>query len=102
MFSQAKHSSGSGKTREIKEWVRKFASVPEDFAILVTELKCTEPGCPPLETIVALLGSENRKYQQKVHLSIEQIGEIDAKKISEQLQRQLENKEESVERHNEH
>src|SRR5687767_2785046 len=37
----------------VKEWVReRFKLRPED-AIMVSEVTCTIPGCPPLETSVA-------------------------------------------------
>jgi hypothetical protein len=56
VFDRLSGTSSSKKTRIVKDWIREFALVPDEFSILVTELKCTEPGCPPLETVVALLG----------------------------------------------
>lgn len=89
MFNQVKRSNSSNETRQLKDWIREFTAIPEDFAILVTELKCTEPGCPPLETVIALLGLGAAKYQQKIHLPINQISEAEAKSLSAKLQRQL-------------
>jgi nitrate reductase delta subunit len=37
----------------VKDWVRVRFSLPEDAAILVSEVACNLPGCPPLETAVA-------------------------------------------------
>lgn len=34
--------------------------------VMVTELACTEPGCPPVETVVALV-SEHSTEQVKLH-----------------------------------
>ena len=37
----------------VKEWTRVRFKLPQDAAILVTEVACALPGCPPLETVVA-------------------------------------------------
>jgi len=37
----------------VKEWVRKRFSLAPDAAILVSEVACNLPGCPPLETVIA-------------------------------------------------
>ena len=37
----------------VKEWTRVRFKLPQDAAILVTEIACALPGCPPLETVVA-------------------------------------------------
>jgi len=38
----------------------------EDITVFVTELACTEPGCPPIETVIALLGDDGN-VQYKIH-----------------------------------
>jgi nitrate reductase delta subunit len=38
--------------RQIKTWTRERFALPEDVAIMVAELACGMPGCPPLETVV--------------------------------------------------
>ena len=89
MIDASKKTANVALSKQIKVWVRDYAMVPEDFAILVTELKCAEPGCPPLETIVALLGPGGAQYQQKVHLAINQITEAEAQRLSKSLQAQM-------------
>jgi hypothetical protein len=37
----------------LREWTRARFALPQDAAILVAELACAQPGCPPLETVVA-------------------------------------------------
>ena len=32
---------------EIKRWATEIFHLPEDTSVMVTELRCTEPGCPP-------------------------------------------------------
>jgi hypothetical protein len=45
---------------------------PED-AILATEMHCTEPGCPPLETVLALLPATGGRLQAKIHKAAAEI-----------------------------
>jgi hypothetical protein len=61
----------------IKEWTRERFSLPEDAAILVTELTCTVPGCPPLETVVAFWSDHKTRHDFKIFTPIEQIVEDD-------------------------
>ena len=37
----------------VREFVRKRFNLPIDAAIMVSEVECKLPGCPPLETVVA-------------------------------------------------
>ena len=45
----------------IKEWIRRHFKLAEDIAILVTEIYCDQPGCAPIETLVAILETEGRR-----------------------------------------
>lgn len=45
----------------IKEWVRGHFKVPDGITILVTELYCDQPGCAPVETIIAILEPGGRR-----------------------------------------
>jgi len=62
MFRSAGATSGAGAAtaRQIKDWVRELLAPGDDVTILVSELSCSEPGCPPIETVIALFrGGEN-------------------------------------------
>jgi hypothetical protein len=37
----------------VRAWTRERFRLPDDSAILVSEVACALPGCPPLETVVA-------------------------------------------------
>ncbi len=50
----------------VKEWTRERFSLPEDAAILVTELTCTIQGCPPLETVVAFWSDHKTRHDFKI------------------------------------
>ncbi|MEM1332442.1 MAG: hypothetical protein AAGG08_03195 [Actinomycetota bacterium] len=43
-----------------------------NVTVLVTELECSEPGCPPIETVIALL-SDSGNTQYKVHKPVADV-----------------------------
>jgi nitrate reductase delta subunit len=45
----------------VREWVRERFALNED-AILVAEVACTVPGCPPVETVIAFWANERRHH----------------------------------------
>ncbi len=45
----------------VKEWTRERFELPGDAAIFVSEITCSSPGCPPLETVVAFWPDEERR-----------------------------------------
>ena len=50
----------------VREWTRARFKLPEDAAILVAEVSCAVPGCPPLETVVAFWTENETRHQFKV------------------------------------
>jgi hypothetical protein len=44
---------------------------------MVNELACYEPGCPPIETVVALLRQGEPPWQVKVHKAVVDISDDD-------------------------
>jgi hypothetical protein len=71
----------SSNTARIKRWVGELFALSDDAAVMVTELHCSEPGCPPLETVIAIL-SENGNRQHKLHKSIEEVAEDDVRRLA--------------------
>jgi len=56
----------------ITSWVRELLVLDPDVAVLVTELHCTEPGCPPIETVIAVL-AEGAPRQYKLHRAMADV-----------------------------
>jgi hypothetical protein len=50
----------------VREWTRERFKLPDDAAIMVTELACALPGCPPLETVVAFWSGADTRHHFKV------------------------------------
>jgi len=46
----------------VREWTRKRFNLTADAAILVSEIVCNLPGCPPLETAVVFWEGEARHH----------------------------------------
>ncbi len=61
----------------VKEWTRERFSLPEDAAILVSEVSCTIPGCPPLETVVAFWPDHKTRHDFKIFKRAEEIVQDD-------------------------
>jgi len=53
--------SGAAATGQVRRWVEEQLGLDEPITVLVTELACHEPGCPPIETVIALLGRTESK-----------------------------------------
>lgn len=57
----------------IKGWVAEGFALEEGTPVMVMELRCTEPGCPPIETAVAVMASSGESLQYKVHKPIPEV-----------------------------
>jgi hypothetical protein len=67
----------SPRLRELKEQVRSLLGLDEDTAVMVRELACTEPGCPPLETVIAVLPMDGEARRWTLHRPAERLTEDD-------------------------
>ena len=66
----------------IKRWTMDLFHLPEDTSVLVTELRCTEPGCPPLETVIAILDTPGHPRQHKIHKGHREVTRDDVERLS--------------------
>ncbi len=67
---------------EVKEWVVEVFGLGADVTVMVTELRCTEPGCPPLETVIAILDRPGRPRQFKVHKAAAEVTFADVLQVA--------------------
>jgi hypothetical protein len=82
LFSQAKPRVAPEKVRQIKTWIRDLLEIDLETPISIHQLHCAEPGCPPVETVIAVMRSPAQKYN--IHKPIAEIEPID---ISEAINR---------------
>jgi hypothetical protein len=67
---------------EVKEWVAEVFRLGSDVSVMVTELRCTEPGCPPLETVIAILDQPGQPRQFKIHKAVADVTFADVLHVS--------------------
>ena len=68
--------------QQVKAWVREALHVGDDTTLMVTELRCTEPGCPPVETVIALMETTQSGRQYKVHKPLSDITPDDVAQLT--------------------
>ena len=68
------------RSGRVKVWVRDAFGLPEASTVMVSELTCTEPGCPPIETVVAILeAGATRRF--KIHRPLAEVTEADIRAL---------------------
>src|SRR6266446_1284398 len=68
------HSPGDPQhIAAVKSWTADAFQLTEDTTVMVTELRCTEPGCPPLETVIALFHPQTGTRQFKVSKALRAV-----------------------------
>jgi len=55
------------------EWTRERFKLPPEAAILVSEIACAVPGCPPLETVVAFWTADETRHHFKLFKPVEAV-----------------------------
>ncbi|MEA3023966.1 MAG: hypothetical protein QOK01_2818 [Alphaproteobacteria bacterium] len=57
----------------VRAWTRARFGLPEDDVILVSELACALPGCPPLETVVAFWTETDKRHHFKIFKPVAEV-----------------------------
>ena len=57
--------------------MRSYLDLDEDVHVLIQELNCLEPDCPPKETIFAVFLENEAPFQFRLHKALEDISESD-------------------------
>ena len=57
----------------IEAWVRERFALQRQEVVLVSELACQLPGCPPLETVIAFWTVDARRHHYKVFKPAQQV-----------------------------
>lgn len=66
----------------VKGFVRDAWDLGEHETVMVAELRCSEPGCPPVETSISALG-ESGTRQRKVHKPVVEVTREDVARLAE-------------------
>ena len=57
----------------VREWTRARFGLAADSAVLVSEVACQLPGCPPIETIVAFWAEDGERRQFKLFKPVAEV-----------------------------
>ena len=57
----------------IKAWTRERFALGEEAAILVGEVACGIPGCPPIETVIAFWIEGDKRHHFKVFKPLAEV-----------------------------
>ena len=63
-----KATEGTDPLERVKEWTRERFKLAGDVPVLVAEIACGLPGCPPLETVVVFWTEGDRRHQGGMHV----------------------------------
>ena len=67
------------KLKQIKAWVYQKLELDTEITISLNQLQCSEPGCPPLETVILVMTNPPQQY--KIHKPAFQITETDIQEL---------------------
>ena len=70
------------QAERIKAWARRLWALSDETTVMVTELECREPGCPPIETVVAVLEGPGKTTQHKLHKTAAEVTQSDVEALA--------------------
>jgi hypothetical protein len=57
----------------VRAWTRERFKLADALPVVVAEIACGLPGCPPLETVVAFWTEDDRRHQFKLFKPVEEV-----------------------------
>ncbi len=78
-FGKQSQPTNSQQIQQIKQWVYQVLGINQEISISLSQLQCTEPGCPPIETVINVL--DNPVQQYKIHKSMAEIEYADISQL---------------------
>lgn len=65
--------------QQLKAWVSEQLALEEEIPVSISQLACTEPGCPPLETVISVMSKPPQTY--KIHRPAAEITHADVLRV---------------------
>ncbi|MEO0755613.1 MAG: hypothetical protein AAFY78_01935 [Cyanobacteria bacterium J06648_16] len=78
LFRPAADRVTPDQLRQLKAWVYQALALDETVPVSISQLSCSEPGCPPLETVIAVMTQPPKTY--KIHQPAAELGQADVVK----------------------
>ena len=70
-FGKQSQKASSQEIKQVKQWIYQGLDIDDEISISLSQLQCTEPGCPPIETVINVMTNPVQQY--KIHKSIAEI-----------------------------
>jgi hypothetical protein len=83
-FSKQTQKANPEQAQRVKDWMYQVLEIDEEIPISLSQLQCTEPGCPPIETVIAVM--KNPVEQYKLHKSIAEIQYTDIAELIKKIE----------------
>jgi hypothetical protein len=61
----------------VRAWTRERFKLADALPVVVAEVACGLPGCPPIETVVAFWTEDDRRHQFKLFKPVEEVVQDD-------------------------
>jgi hypothetical protein len=61
----------------VRTWTRARFKLADEAPVVVAEIACGLPGCPPLETVVAFWTANDRRHQFKLFKPVQEVVQDD-------------------------
>ena len=81
LFTKKPRRPNVDKIRQLKQILGEALDVGDTAIVTVNEITCLEEGCPPIETVVAVLQSNSLTLQNKIHKPINDVQADDLKEV---------------------
>ncbi len=62
---------------QVKSWVSQVFDLSDDISVMITQLQCTEEGCPPIETVIVIMETPGKPQQYKIHKPLAEVNQKD-------------------------
>ncbi len=63
--------------RRVKALVTERFDLPDTTTLAVAELRCHEPGCPPVETVVTARDADGRMWDWRIAKPLDEVAAAD-------------------------
>ena len=72
--------TSSGRAGSVKTWVIEGLGLNDSDLVTVAELKCHEPDCPPIETLISVHSIDGNRRDWRMYKPISEITQSDIEK----------------------
>ena len=63
--------------QQVQEWTRRHFSLPDEATVMISEVACVVPGCPPLETVIAFWTDSGDRRHFKIFKAVAEVSADD-------------------------